>query len=134
MRGLLVAIVLSAWLAACAAPPLAPTASSVAQAVAGHAVAGPTCPVQPANPAPGQCAPAPVAGATLVVTDGTGATVATLTTAQDGAFSTALPDGTYTLTPQPVPGLMGGAPPLTIAVSATEHPTDLVVTYDTGIR
>jgi hypothetical protein len=102
--------------------------------VAGHAVAGPTCPVEPAVPKPGECDPLPVGGARLVVTDAANHEVATLTTGEDGSFTTALPAGSYTLTPQAVPGLMGGAPPMEITVSATDHPTDLVVSYDTGIR
>ncbi len=103
-------------------------------AVAGRAVAGPTCPVQPASPVPGQCEPRPVAGAVLVVTDGSGHEVARMTTAADGSFTLALAPGTYTLVPQPVAGLIGGARPVTFAVSATGRPADLAVDYDTGIR
>ena len=116
-------------LVACTAPNASPT-----YAVAGHAVAGPTCPVEPASPAPGQCAPRPVAGAVLGISDAAGHEVARLTTAADGAFSTQLPAGSYTLTPQQVEGLMGTAPAIRFTVSATGHPMDLRVEYDTGIR
>jgi len=117
------------FLAACTTPSAGPTYS-----VAGHVVAGPTCPVQPASPAPGQCAPRPVAGAVLAISDAAGHEVARLTTAADGAFSAQLPAGSYTLTPQPVEGLMGTAPAVSLTVSATGHPMDLLVEYDTGIR
>ena len=45
-----------------------------------------------------------------------------------------LPEGTYTLTPQAVSGLLGSAPPLQFKVSATASLGGLDVTYDTGIR
>jgi hypothetical protein len=129
MRSLVAIVVLALSLATCSAPPKAPT-----YAIAGRAVAGPTCPVEPADPAPGECDPRPVAGATLIVTDETGHQVITLRTGQDGRFAASLPAGSYTLMPQPVNGLMGGAPPIEFAVSATEAPADLAVAYDTGIR
>jgi len=83
---------------------------------------------------PGECEPRPVAGARLVVTDSSGHEVVTLTTGQDGGFATSLAAGSYTLTPQPVAGLLGVAPPIAFTVSATDHPTNLAVEYDTGIR
>jgi hypothetical protein len=129
MRSLIAIVVLALSLATCSTPPSAPT-----YAIAGRAVAGPTCPVEPADPTPGQCGPRPVTGATLIVTDETGHQVITLTTGQAGGFATSLPAGSYTLTPQPVTGLMGGASPIEFTVSATEAPVDLAVAYDTGIR
>jgi len=124
LAGLLLAVLL----AACAGP------SAALYRVEGLALAGPTCPVVPASPLPGQCDPRPVAGAVLVVTDASGHEVARLTTGTDGSFATDLPAGTYTLTPQPAAGLMGVAPPVAFGVSATDHPTALRVEYDTGIR
>jgi hypothetical protein len=129
MSNLVAIVVLALSLATCSAPPSAPTF-----AIAGRAVAGPTCPVEPADPMPGQCDPRPVAGATLIVTDGTGHEVVRLTTGQDGGFAASLPAGSYTLTPQPVTGLMGGAQPIEFTVSATDPQADLAVAYDTGIR
>lgn len=129
VRSVVAIIVLALSLAACSTPPSAPT-----YAIAGRAVAGPTCPVEPADPTPGQCDPHPVAGASLILTDERGHEVITLTTGQDGGFATSLPAGSYTLTPQPVTGLMGGAPPIEFTVSASEQPADLAVEYDTGIR
>lgn len=102
--------------------------------VAGHALAGPTCPVEPPSPMPGQCDPRPVAGARLVVTDTSGREVTTLITGGDGGFATSLAAGSYTLTPQPATGLLGVAPSTTFTVSATDRPTELTVEYDTGIR
>lgn len=125
----LASLLLVVSLLACQSPSAGPT-----YAVAGHVVAGPTCPVEPASPLPGQCAPRPVAGAALVITDAAGNVVARLTAAAYGAFSVQLAGGTYTLTPQPVPGLMGTAPAVSFTVSASDRPTDLRVEYDTGIR
>lgn len=111
-----------------------PASTPAGIAVGGRALAGPTCPVQPASPIPGQCEPRPVAGALLIVTDGSGRDVARVTTGADGTFAATLPPGTYTLVPQPVSGLIGGARPLTFTVAAGHGPTDLAVDYDTGIR
>ena len=102
--------------------------------VAGQALAGPTCPVEPTSPAPGQCLPRLVAGAVLVIAASDGHEVARITTGADGRFALELPAGAYTLTPQPVVGLLGVAPTLTFMVSASGAPTDLRVEYDTGIR
>jgi len=96
-------------------------------------MAGPTCPVQPAAPLPGQCAERPVAGAVLIIADATGHNVARLTTAADGSFSTHLAAGSYILSPQPVPGFIGGARPIDFSVSSGA-PSPIAVQYDTGIR
>jgi hypothetical protein len=123
-------------LVACSGPSASqPSGTGVSYAVGGRAVAGPTCPAEPASPLPGQCSPRPVAGAVLVIADATGDEVVRVTTAPDGSFSVDLPEGLYTLEPQPVAGLLGVAPPQTFTVSRTLPPgTDLLVTYDTGIR
>jgi hypothetical protein len=75
-----------------------------------------------------------VVGAILVITDAAGHAVASLTTAGDGTFATTLPSGSYTITPQPVTGLMGVAPVQQLTVSATATITNVQVSYDTGIR
>lgn len=111
-----------------------PAATSAGLAVVGRAVAGPTCPVQPASPIPGQCEPRAVAGAVLVVTDGSGREVARVTTAADGTFALMLTPGSYTLVPQPVTGLIGGARQLAFTAPPAPGQADLVVDYDTGIR
>jgi hypothetical protein len=75
-----------------------------------------------------------VAAAVVVITDPSGREVARLTTAADGSFSTQLPAGQYTLTPQPVEGLMGGASPIDFNVASSGASPPLDVAYDTGIR
>jgi hypothetical protein len=126
---LLASVLIGFVLASCTTPPGGPTYQ-----VGGRAVAGPTCPVEPAQPVPGQCDPRPVVGAQLVVTDDSGHEIVRLASDGDGAFSTSLPAGTYTLTPQPATGILGVAPPIQFTVSASDHPTALRVQYDTGIR
>jgi hypothetical protein len=100
--------------------------------VSGKVVAGPTCPVESSPPDP-QCAPRQVAGATLLIQDPAGHTVATVVSDGAGAFSLTLPPGDYVLVAQPVDGLMGTAPPLSFSVVAGS-PIELTVGYDTGIR
>lgn len=97
----------------------------------GRVTAGPTCPVErPNDPA---CAPRMVAGAVLLVRDGSGQEVASHTTDGSGLFRFSLAAGDYTLEPQPVEGLMGTAQsmPFTVADGVV---TWLDVAYDTGIR
>lgn len=129
MRSLVVALFVALGVVACTAP-----AGAATYPIAGHAVAGPTCPVEPASPVPGQCAARPVAGAILVITDSGGHEVARITTTADGSWSAALPAGTYTLTAQPVAGLMGTARPMAITVAAGPAPSPIQIEYDTGIR
>jgi hypothetical protein len=74
-----------------------------------------------------------VANANLLLLDEQGQTI--LTTASDarGRFQLSLVPGAYQLVPQPVTGLMGGAPAQHFSVIAG-MPLDLNVLYDTGIR
>lgn len=104
-----------------------------APGIRGIATAGPVCPVitDPPNPA---CADRPVVGAVLTVTDPSGSEVARMTTGSDGRFAVALAPGAYRIVPQPVAGLLGTASPVEIQVAAEGPLTDLVVSYDTGIR
>lgn len=96
----------------------------------GTAAAGPTCPVeQPDDPA---CQPRPVAGATVLIRDATGAEVASAVSGADGTFFVELPAGSYTLFAQPVEGLMGFPEPVPVEVTDGEATVDLA--YDTGIR
>jgi hypothetical protein len=111
-----------------------PSATNATASVHGKAVAGPTCPVEPASPLPGECAPRVVTGAVLVITDAGGHEVTRITTAADGTFTVNLRAGSYTLTPQVVMGLMGVAPPISVTVSASGTAAELIVQYDTGIR
>lgn len=100
--------------------------------VTGKVVAGPTCPVESSPPDP-QCAPRQVGGATLLIQDLAGHTVATVVSDGAGAFSLTLPPGDYMLVAQPVEGLMGTAPPVSFSVVGGS-PVELTVGYDTGIR
>lgn len=94
-------------------------------------VAGPTCPVvrDPPDPA---CDDRPVAGAELLVFGASGQQVAAVRSDAQGAAVLRLAEGTYTMRPQPVDGLMGTAPEVTLVVTASTEP--VVIGYDTGIR
>jgi hypothetical protein len=70
----------------------------------------------------------------MVITADSGHEVARATTGADGRWRAELPAGSYTLTPQPVSGLMGTAAPIQLTVTASGSPGDLDVAYDTGIR
>jgi hypothetical protein len=70
----------------------------------------------------------------VVITNTSGQEVARVTTDSNGAFETAVPAGNYTITPQPVTGLMGVAPPVSVTVDANGNPGPIELEYDTGIR
>lgn len=70
----------------------------------------------------------------MVIATGDGHEVTRATTGADGRWRAELPAGSYTLTPQPVSGLMGTAGPIQFTVTAGGSPGDLDVAYDTGIR
>jgi hypothetical protein len=107
-------------------------ADEAAGHLTGVALAGPTCPVVTDPPQPG-CEDRPVAGATVLVVDERGEQVARATTGDDGRFALELPPATYELQPQPVDGILGTAPPVTVTVSSDE-PAEVTIGYDTGIR
>jgi hypothetical protein len=100
--------------------------------IGGTATAGPVCPVEK-NPPDPNCAPRPVAGATIVVRDGSGSQVAVAISGSDGRYFASLPPGDYVLDPQPVQGLLGTAPkqPATVVAGTI---TEVPLEYDTGIR
>ncbi|TPW14193.1 MAG: hypothetical protein FD127_1578 [Acidimicrobiaceae bacterium] len=100
-------------------------------AVTGLVLAGPTCPVEQTPPDP-ECADQPVPAAVIVVTRGDGDLVGEVVTDPTGRFTIRMPGGTYTLTPQPVDGLMGTPPPLIVTVDRAVAGLDFA--YDTGIR
>ena len=127
-RARVVLVAMAVMLAACV-PSASPVASPVG-GISGIALAGPTCPVErPGDPA---CAPRPVAGATILIRDATGADVATIVTDAAGRFRAALPPGVYTVAAQPVEGLMGNPAPLDLQV--VEGVVAVELSYDTGIR
>ena len=100
--------------------------------IGGIATAGPVCPVEQ-NPPDPKCAPRPVAGATIVIRDGSGAQVAVAISDQGGRYFVALPPGQYLIDPQPVQGLLGTAAKQPAGVAAGAI-TDVALDYDTGIR
>jgi hypothetical protein len=100
--------------------------------VTGIVTSGPTCPLVTDPPDP-SCADRPVDGAELVVTTLDGIEVARATSDAEGRFALSLAPGTYRLEPQPVEGLMGTAAPFEFSVELGV-PTELLVSYDTGIR
>jgi hypothetical protein len=100
--------------------------------ITGHVTAGPTCPVARFPPDP-RCADKPVAGAEIVVTDAAGREVARVRTDSDGAFAVSVPPGTYTVTPQPVQGIMRTGGPQTVSVTAGQT-VAIDLAFDTGIR
>ena len=104
-----------------------------ASGVRGTVTAGPTCPVERDPPDPA-CAARPVAGAVLVFTDVGGTEVVRTTTAVDGTFAVDLAPGAYHVAAEPVEGLMGTPEPMDFEVVAGAAPTELELSYDTGIR
>ena len=110
-----------------------PSAGEVSVPVSGSAVAGPTCPVVTEPPQPG-CAARPVEGAVILVLAADGSQVKRIVAGADGSFAVRLPAGRYRLVPQRVEGLMGTAPEQTLEVQRGSAVSDVVITYDTGIR
>jgi hypothetical protein len=129
MRGSILVGILLIVFAACT-----PASGGPTDRIGGQALAGPTCAVEPGSPLPGQCAPRPVAGAILVITDATGHEIARATTGADGHWTASVPVGTDTITPQPVQGLLGTARPISVAVGVGPAPIAIQIDYDTGIR
>jgi hypothetical protein len=137
---LLVIVSLGLAVASCSGPPggsstssPAPVASSLsATGIAGHATAGPVCPVEK-NPPDPSCAPRPVAGAVVIIRATAGAAVQQATTGADGTFFVAVPPGGYLVEAQPANGLMGTPGPQIVTVTAGAMST-IELSYDTGIR
>ncbi len=121
-----------AWVAVACTGPAATATGAPNTGIRGVATAGPVCPVE-RNPPDPSCAPRPVAGATIVIRDGSGAQVAVAISATDGSFLVSLPPGDYVVDPQPVPGLLGTAARQSASV-AQGFMTEIALDYDTGIR
>ena len=95
------------------------------------AVAGPTCPVEtPDDPA---CAPRPVGGAVIVVSDGQGNGVAEVELDDTGTVFIELPAGSYVIEAVSVDGFMGAPASQTATVVAGGR-TSVAFIFDTGIR
>jgi hypothetical protein len=99
--------------------------------IGGRASSGPVCPV--VKPGEQGCDPRSVQGAVLVIRDASGKEVAKTATDGSGLFRLAVPAGSYTVEPQPVEGLMGTAPAVSVTVTAGRL-ANVVIDYDTGIR
>jgi hypothetical protein len=110
-----------------------PPAEAATGTLRGEVVAGPVCPVV-TDPPDAACEDRPVPGAELVLelAEGDGGQVRVLAD-DDGLFELQLAPGRYTLTPQPMEGLLGTAAPITLEIAAGMT-TQLSVVYDTGIR
>ncbi len=113
-------------------PPVTPAPAPAFSGIVGTVTAGPVCPVERIPPDP-SCAPRPVAGAVLVVSDLAGREVARATSSATGEYRIPLPAGSYVLTPQPTQGLMGTPAPVDVTVEAGA-PATVDIQYDTGIR
>lgn len=120
------AVALAAVVVAC-------TPAVATQTVSGVVVAGPTCPVVTDPPDPA-CEDRPVAGARIVVKDADGDEVAIAVSEEEGAFSVELEPGRYELVAQPMEGLLGTAPPVSVVVVEGTDSEPLTLVYDTGIR
>jgi hypothetical protein len=130
-RALSFIAVLILTIAACSTGVPSPSAAP-GTGLAISAVAGPTCPVETIPPDPA-CAPRPVPGATVIILDGQGKSVATVVLDTQGAAIVTLPAGNYVVQPQPAEGLMGTAESMNVAV-VNGTLTPVVLSYDTGIR
>lgn len=120
----------AALLTACAensgSPPTPPSNSGIE----GQVYIGPTCPVATIT---SPCPDAPFQ-ATLTIQDANGKKVAQLATDALGRFRVALPAGTYLIVPEtPNPGPPPRGEPQSASVRAGQY-TQVIITYDSGIR
>ena len=97
-----------------------------------NAVAGPVCPVEQVPPDP-NCAPRPVAGATVAIRDAQGVEVKRISLDAAGSAFVELPPGAYEVVGGEVTGLMGVPEPQHATVSEGAA-TTVDLAYDTGIR
>jgi hypothetical protein len=130
------AVAATVAITACGGTEGSSTVASTVQAATARleliALAGPVCPVESDPPSP-DCAPRAVGGAFVIVTDVRGSEVARGATAVDGTLVLDVPAGELTVTPQPVEGLVGTAPPMIVTIAAGQT-LQLTADYDTGIR
>jgi hypothetical protein len=110
------------------------TAAGGPPQVVGTVTAGPVCPVEASPPDP-QCAPRPVAGAVIVVTDTSGLELGRTTTEPGGSYSLFVGEtGAVIVSALPVPGLPGTPSPVSITLPAPSTINRVDLEYDTGIR
>ena len=94
--------------------------------------AGPVCPVERVPPDPA-CAPRPVAGADVTISDPAGTAVRHLTSDASGTAAATLPSGTYVVTAGQSPTAMRTPEPVAVSLAGPD-PVTLSLSYDTGIR
>ena len=98
--------------------------------VRGTVTIGPTCPVERMPPDPA-CADKPYAG-TFVITNASGAIVATFSSGADGSYSAALSPGAYVISLQKGNAMPSMAPQSFTVL--TDAFTQLNLSLDSGIR
>jgi hypothetical protein len=113
---------------ACAQTPPNPNAATAI--LRGKVTMGPTMPVERAGGPP---AIAPVAGASVNITDTSGVPIASAITGADGAYSIAIAPGDYLVTVTPPRRILNKLVQRQVTI-ATGAPTVLDITLDTGIR
>jgi hypothetical protein len=113
--------------------PTAPPSVAPHQGLAGRVLLGPMCPVERVPPDP-QCAPRAIAGAVILVLDAGGREVARTTSTASGTYALDLGPGSYTVTAQPVAGVLGTPGPQQVTIPTAGPGPTLDLQYDTGIR
>jgi hypothetical protein len=108
-------------------PPNAPAATAILR---GKVTTGPTVPVERAGGPP---AIAPVAGASVNVTDPNGVPIASAITGADGTYRVPVAPGDYLVTVTPPRRMLRRFVPRQVTVTSGA-PTVLDITLDTGIR
>jgi hypothetical protein len=102
--------------------------------VVGTVTAGPVCAVEASSPDP-QCAPRPVSGAVIVVTDSSGLELGRTTTGPTGTYALIVgKTGAVIVKALPVDGLPGTPSPVSITLSAPGTINRVDLEFDTGIR
>jgi hypothetical protein len=94
--------------------------------------AGPVCPVEQ-NPPDPNCAPRPVANATVTLYAADGTEVASTASTAEGLVAFQVEPGAYYVVAQPVQGLMGTPEAQAFALIAGSQ-AGMSMAYDTGIR
>ncbi len=115
-------------------PTVAPSPAGGPPKVTGMVTAAPVCPVEQSPPNPA-CAPRPVAGAVIVVTNLAGEELGRTMSAADGSYELVVGvTGMVRITALPVTGLMGQPPPVEVTLDTPTSVERVDLEYDTGIR
>ncbi len=120
----------SIWCASNASAQMPPNANAATAILRGKVMMGPTMPVERAGGPP---AVAPVAGASVNVTDPSGVPIASAITGADGTYSVPVAPGNYLVTVTPAKRMLARMVPRSVAVTPGTT-TMLDITLDTGIR